>query len=90
MRSAGSIKSSSSFYLWPGRSNLNSKRSALEEILDYVLNLLEETIQRNGIRMEKNWDKDLPPVMGDRTQLTQAFLNLLNNALEAYAPGWAA
>jgi signal transduction histidine kinase len=63
------------------------KTQALEEIVDYVLDLLEETIQRNGIRMEKNWEKDLPPVMGDRSQLTQAFLNLLNNALEALPRG---
>jgi signal transduction histidine kinase len=63
------------------------KAQALEEILDYVLNLLEETIQGSGIRMEKDWEKDLPPVMGDRSQLTQAFLNLLNNALEAMPRG---
>ena len=63
------------------------KAQALEEILDYLLNLLEETIQGGGITMEKNWEKDLPPVMGDRSQLTQAFLNLLNNALEAMPRG---
>ena len=63
------------------------KAQALEEILDYVLDLLEETIQGHGIKLEKNWEKDLPPVMGDRSQLTQAFLNLLNNALEALPRG---
>jgi signal transduction histidine kinase len=63
------------------------KAQALEEILDYVLNLLEETIKGSGIAMEKNWEKDLPPIMGDRPQLTQAFLNLLNNALEAMPRG---
>jgi signal transduction histidine kinase len=63
------------------------KAQALEEILDYVLNLLEETIQGRGIKLEKDWPKDLPPVMGDRSQLTQAFLNLLNNAVEAMPRG---
>jgi signal transduction histidine kinase len=63
------------------------KAQALEEILDYVLNLLEETIRGGGIAVEKNWEKDLPPVMGDRPQLTQALLNLLNNALEAMPQG---
>ncbi len=63
------------------------KAQDLEEILDYVLNLLEEAIQGSGIKLEKNWEKDLPPVMGDRSQLTQAFLNLLNNALEALPRG---
>ena len=63
------------------------KAQDLREILDYVLNLLEEAIQGSGIKLEKNWEKDLPPVMGDRSQLTQAFLNLLNNALEALPRG---
>ncbi len=63
------------------------RTQALDEILDYVLDLLEETIKRNGIVLEKNWPKDLPPVMGDRSQLTQAFLNLLNNAVEAMPRG---
>jgi len=63
------------------------KPQALEEILAYVLNLLEEAIQGQGIKLEKNWEKNLPPVMGDRSQLTQAFLNLLNNAVEAMPRG---
>jgi signal transduction histidine kinase len=63
------------------------KTQAPEEILDYVLNLLEETIKGSGIALEKNWEKDLPPVRGDRSQLTQAFLNLLNNAVEAMPRG---
>lgn len=60
---------------------------ALEEILEYVLNLLGETIQGSGIRLEKHWGQDLPAVRGDRSQLTQAFLNLLNNAVEAMPQG---
>ena len=73
------------FVARPFQSEFNAQ--TLEEILDYVLNLLEETIQGSGIEMEKNWEKDLPPVMGDRSQLTQAFLNLLNNSVEAMPRG---
>jgi signal transduction histidine kinase len=73
------------FVARPFNSEFQSQR--LEEILEYVLNLLEETIQGNGIRLEKHWGQDLPAVRGDRTQLTQAFLNLLKNAVEAMPQG---
>jgi signal transduction histidine kinase len=59
----------------------------LEEILEYVLNLLGETIRSSGIRLEKHWGQNLPAVRGDRSQLTQAFLNLLKNAVEAMPQG---
>jgi len=67
--------------------NSEFQTQALEEILDYILNLLGETIQGSGIRLEKHWGKDLPAVRGDRPQLTQAFLNLLKNAVEAMPQG---
>jgi signal transduction histidine kinase len=63
------------------------KAQCLEEILEYVLNLLGETLKGGAIALENTWEKDLPPVTGDRSQLTQAFLNLLNNAVEAMPRG---
>ena len=37
----------------------------------------------SAIRFETDYDPSLPPVLGDRDQLIQAFLNLVKNAAEA-------
>lgn len=41
------------------------------------------------IRVEKNFDPDLPEIMADPMQLQQAFLNLLLNAIDAMPEGGA-
>ena len=39
------------------------------------------------IHMKKWFDPSLPPIRGDRAQLTQVFLNLVKNAFQAMAGG---
>ena len=39
--------------------------------------------------MKKWFDPSLPPIRGDRAQLTQVFLNLVKNAFQAMAGGGA-
>jgi signal transduction histidine kinase len=59
----------------------------LSRLLDRICTLVEPTFAGRGIRL----DKDLPPdpirVLGDEIQLEQAFLNLLNNSLDAMQDG---
>lgn len=53
----------------------------IHEILDHVL-LLEQAAA-GGVAVKKNFDPSLPPIRGDRAQLTQVFLNLVKNAFQA-------
>lgn len=41
----------------------------------------------SGINFRERYDPSLPPVLGDRDALVQAFLNLIKNAVEASPPG---
>jgi two-component system nitrogen regulation sensor histidine kinase GlnL len=54
----------------------------IHEILDQVL-LLEQEAAAGGVSVKKNFDPSLPPIRGDRAQLTQVFLNLAKNAFQA-------
>lgn len=62
------------------------EEQSLIEILDYVLDVLSEEIRQRQIRVHKRWGNELPKIRSDRFQLTQAFLNILHNALESMAP----
>jgi two-component system nitrogen regulation sensor histidine kinase GlnL len=55
----------------------------IHEVLDDVLLLESQTIGEKGIEIRKRFDPSLPPIRGDRAQLTQVFLNLVKNAFQA-------
>jgi len=61
---------------------LNFEAVNIHEILDHVL-LLEKQAAAGGVTVRKNFDPSLPPIRGDRAQLTQVFLNLAKNAFQA-------
>lgn len=60
---------------------------SIPEILDYVSEVMEEEFRQKGIRVFKEWGREIPTVRCDRFQLTQAFLNIFRNALEAMPDG---
>jgi signal transduction histidine kinase len=63
------------------------KEQSLAEILDYVLNLLEAEFQEKRIVLERTGGSKPFPIRGDRFQLTQALINVINNAVEAMPAG---
>ncbi len=63
--------------------SLNLAATHIESLLDETLGTLETAWREAGIRVERDYGKNLPPVMLDPQKVRQALLNLLLNAGEA-------
>ena len=59
----------------------------LNELIDELGLLVRHKLANQNIRLVRELQPDLPLVMGDATQLEQAFLNLILNAAEAMPDG---
>ncbi|HEX4342800.1 MAG TPA: GAF domain-containing protein [Verrucomicrobiae bacterium] len=59
----------------------------LNQLIDELGLLVRHKLKNQGIEWVRKLGKELPPVMGDATQLEQAFLNLILNAAEAMTEG---
>ncbi|MDO8644913.1 MAG: ATP-binding protein [bacterium] len=59
----------------------------IHQLLNSILKLQEETLEKNGIELIREYDPSLPAVWGDEDRLTQAFLNFIKNSLEAMPHG---
>jgi two-component system, NtrC family, nitrogen regulation sensor histidine kinase GlnL len=59
----------------------------IHEILEDVLLLQTQASAEQKMTVKKRFDPSLPPIRGDRAQLTQVFLNLTQNAFQAMAGG---
>lgn len=59
----------------------------IHEVLEQVALLESQTIGDREIAIRKRFDPSLPPIRGDRSQLTQVFLNLVKNAFQAMERG---
>jgi two-component system nitrogen regulation sensor histidine kinase GlnL len=57
----------------------------IHRVLQDVLNLQQRSAEWGAVVLRTNFDPSLPPVLGDADQLTQVFLNLVRNAVEAMA-----
>jgi PAS domain S-box-containing protein len=57
----------------------------INEVIQEVLTLISRELYENGVLLDRQLAKDLPPVMGDRVQLQQVLLNLMVNGIEAMA-----
>jgi PAS domain S-box-containing protein len=55
----------------------------INETIGEVIAMVRSGVQRNRISLQTGLTNDLPLILGDRIQLQQVILNLLNNAIEA-------
>lgn len=59
----------------------------VEKLLEETINLAKNQIKISKVGLERNFDKNLPPIYGDRKLLIQVFLNLILNAIDAMPGG---
>src|SRR6185369_3277788 len=55
----------------------------VHRVLDHVVALVDENAKRQSIRIVRFYDPSLPAVRADSDALTQLFLNLVQNAVQA-------
>jgi len=53
------------------------------QLLDNVLTLAEQTIQKNSVNIQREYENELLEVAGDYNMMEQVFLNLVNNAVDS-------
>jgi signal transduction histidine kinase len=59
----------------------------LNELIDELGLLVRHKLANQNVRLVRDLQSDLPPILGDAPQLEQAFLNLILNAAEAMPKG---
>ncbi len=55
----------------------------LHQIIDHVLSLVRMEDDSNRVQFQRNFDPSLPEIMADPDQITQVFLNLFKNGIDA-------
>jgi two-component system phosphate regulon sensor histidine kinase PhoR len=69
-----------------GRRSYHLERQPLEPIVDAALRAFEPQLLQTPAAVERKVEAGLPPVFADREALTEALLNLLNNAYKYTGP----
>jgi len=57
----------------------------INEVVSQALGLCAHELMAHNVRIGTHLDPNLPPIMADRYQLQQVFVNLINNAWQAMA-----
>jgi signal transduction histidine kinase len=60
---------------------------AIHPLLDRAIDLLHAKVTVSGVDVQRVYDPTLPPLPADRDQLTQVFVNLIANAVDAMPDG---
>ncbi|MFB3887081.1 MAG: nitrogen regulation protein NR(II) [Thermodesulfobacteriota bacterium] len=66
---------------------LTLKPSSLQDLLKNLTTLLQEEASSRGIQIQTGMSPNLPLIRMDTEKLTQAFLNIMKNGMEAMEPG---
>jgi len=70
-----------------GKTPLRCVPLRLESVLDRCLLLFEPSAEEKSIRLLRNFDADLPAILGDADLLSRVFGNLVSNALKYSSAG---
>jgi two-component system sensor histidine kinase HydH len=62
---------------------LNLRISSLQDLLKNLITLFQEEASSQGITLQAEIDSNLPPVKMDPERLTQAFINIMKNGMQA-------
>jgi two-component system nitrogen regulation sensor histidine kinase GlnL len=62
---------------------LDVERMNIHQLLDEVVHLVEHDPAAGSIRFERSFDPSIPEIEADHARLTQVFLNLARNAVQA-------
>jgi signal transduction histidine kinase len=65
----------------------NSSEVSLRQAIDGALAILQQGLERRGVRVVVELPEDLPPLTGVQADVEQLLLNLLSNARDATRPG---
>lgn len=68
-------------------SEIESESIAAQKIIEETLQLAANQIKLAKVKVKGELDLNLPPIYGDRRQLSQVFLNIMLNALDAMPKG---
>jgi signal transduction histidine kinase len=66
---------------------LTLKHSSLQDLLKNLTTLLQEEASSRGIQIQTGTNPDLPLIKMDHERLTQAFLNIMKNGMQAMEQG---
>jgi len=66
---------------------LNVQRASLEELLNRLITLFQEEASSHHIEIHREIPSDLPSIPIDSDRLTQAFINIIKNGMEAMEQG---
>lgn len=64
-----------------GKVKLNIKKYKLENIINYVLKILDIQLKEENINIKINLGKSLPPVKADFSKISQVLTNLISNSI---------
>lgn len=59
----------------------------INQCLETVLSIIGNTLFLNNIKVVKNFEENIPPVLGNPEELEQVFFNIINNAKDAMKNG---
>ena len=68
-------------------SSIDTHEVDVHRVIEYIVALMQLEAQEHRIHLEHTIEKDLPPILGDETQISQVLVNVVVNAFHALAEG---